>query len=352
VARTTPWLILFAAALFLAACSGGGDDSSASESTATDTVQAAEPASTVEPIRVALVTDTNGRNDGGVNELAVEGLEAAIAQLGVAGRVVEPKTEADYVPELKRMGAESMDLVISVGPALAHAAHKAADAYPDTSFATIDATFGGAGCTATDSCELPNLLGVAFREEEAGYLAGYLAGLVTRTGTVSGIAMKRDARSERYLAGFERGALSADSSSTLVLRATATSTKSCNSLALEQIKSGSDIVFEAASDCDARALQAAADEGARAIAADVDRKGLGATVMATAAKNFHVAVFKTIDALRGGAFEGGGTVTLGLKEEGVGLSSVRASQKVLQALELRRRSIVRGEIQIPTRLPD
>jgi basic membrane protein A and related proteins len=84
----------------------------------------------------------------------------------------------------------------------------------------------------------------------------------------------------------------------------------------------------------------------------VDRRNLGTHIVATAAKNVHVAVFKTIDAVRGGSFEGGGTVVLGLKEEGVGLSSVQASRKVLEALELRRRSIVRGEIELPTALPD
>jgi basic membrane protein A and related proteins len=348
VTRRAPWLLLLAAALVLAGCSGGGDDSTAP----VDTVEVEEPSPPVKPLQIALVTDASGRNDGGVNALAAEGLEAAIEQFGVAGRVVEPKAEADYFADLKSLAGEDLDLIISVGPGLARATHRAADEFPDASFATIDATFGGASCAATDSCELPNLLGVVFREEEAGYLAGYLAGLETKTGTVSGIAMKGDPASERYLAGFERGALHANSSSVLVLRATAPNKKSCRALALEQVETGADIVFEAASACEARALEAATDEGVRAIAADVDRRDLGAHIVATAAKNVHVAVFKTIDAVRGGSFEGGGTVVLGLKEEGVGLSSVQASRKVLEALELRRRSIVRGEIEIPTELSD
>ena len=348
MARLAPWLLLLAAALVLAGCSGGDDDDATAP---TDTVEVEEPAPPVEPLQIALVTDTSGRNDGGVNELAAEGLEAAIEQFGVAGRVVEPKAEADYLADLKSLAGEGVDLIISVGPALARATHRAADEFPDTSFATIDATFGGAGCGATDSCELPNLLGVVFREEEAGYLAGYLAGLESKAGTVSGIAMKGDPASERYLAGFERGALHANSNSVLVLRATAPNKASCRALALEQVETGADIVFEASSACEARALGAAADEGVRAIAADVDRRDLGSHIVATAVKNVHVAVFKTIDAVRGGAFEGGGTVVLGLAEEGVGVSSVQAGQKVLEALELRRRSIVRGEIEIPTELP-
>ena len=66
--------------------------------------------------------------------------------------------------------------------------HQAAEAYPDSSFMIIDYAY-------EEKDALPNLLGVVFKEQEAGYLVGYMAGLMTKSGTVSTVGARPSRRS-------------------------------------------------------------------------------------------------------------------------------------------------------------
>src|SRR3712207_1788355 len=96
------WLALvLALALPLGAgCGGGGDETDESAPTlarAAQTVQGARPGAA---IRVGLVTDVGGLDDRSFNFLAREGLERAEEELGVEGRVVVSRSDADYVPNL------------------------------------------------------------------------------------------------------------------------------------------------------------------------------------------------------------------------------------------------------------
>src|ERR687892_506215 len=152
--RKLPWLLVLLVTLLLAAvaagCGGDDDEDGAGEG---DTGAAQETTTAEEPIRVGLVTDIGGLNDRGFNSLAEEGF----------------------------------DLIVSVGFLMGEATHQAAEEFPDTSFAIIDFAYGGEGCEETNSCELPNLQGLVFKEQETGSLAGYMAGLVTESNTVSSV---------------------------------------------------------------------------------------------------------------------------------------------------------------------
>ncbi|MGZ4481995.1 MAG: BMP family lipoprotein, partial [Gaiellales bacterium] len=71
--------------------------------------------STAPKIKVGLVTDIGGLNDRSFNFLANKGLQDAQSQLGIQGRVLESKSNADYIPNLQQLAAQHYDLVISVG---------------------------------------------------------------------------------------------------------------------------------------------------------------------------------------------------------------------------------------------
>jgi basic membrane protein A len=338
-ARLVP--LALGVALALATGCGGEDDAATTD---TATVEE-EPA--VEPVRIGLVTDVRGRG-GGLATLAVKGLEDAVAQLGVEGRVLEPESRSEYLASLRALADEEFELVVAVGPALARASHRTAEEFPATSFAVVDVAYGGIGCERKDRCNLPNLVGLVFAEQEAGYLAGTLAGLVTKSGTVSSVA-GGEPSSQRYVAGYERGARAANAEVT-ILRGTAPQLPeeaACAAVVLEQVERGSDVVLAAAPACGVAVLEAAAAAEALAIGTEVDRSDLGRQVLASAVKNVDVAVFKTIDAVQGGNFEGGRTHVFGVEEDGVGLLAPAADQDALQALERQRRRLAAGEIAIP-----
>ena len=64
-------------------------------------------------IKVGLVTDIGGLNDRSFNAFANKGLEDAKSSLGVEGRVLISKSNADYVPNLTTLAQQKYDLVIA-----------------------------------------------------------------------------------------------------------------------------------------------------------------------------------------------------------------------------------------------
>ena len=126
------------------------------------------------PIKVGLVTDIGGLNDRSFNQLANDGLERAKSELGVEGKVLTSKSNADYVPNLSTLAQQKYDLVVGVGFLMSDAMNTVATKFPDTNFAIID--FPQAGLKGKPA----NVRGLLFKENEAGYLAGYLSGLVVK----------------------------------------------------------------------------------------------------------------------------------------------------------------------------
>ncbi|MGH3105065.1 MAG: BMP family lipoprotein [Gaiellaceae bacterium] len=346
------WLTAVFAVLALATVAagcGGDDDEEAGADTTAPAATEAAPAE--EPIQVGLVTDIGGLNDRGFNSLANQGLERAKEELGVEGRVLESKSDADYIPNLSQLAEEGFDLVVSVGFLMGEATHKAAQEFPETNFAIIDFGYGGPDCKKTDSCELPNLQGLVFKEQEVGYLVGYLAGLKTESGTVSSVGGQKIPPVDRFIAGFAAGAKAANPqvktlngySQDFVDQA------KCKEVALDQIAKGSDIVFQVAGGCGLGALDAAKEKSVLGIGVDADQGFLGDHVLTSALKRVDEAVFQTIEKAASDAFEGGGVTVFGVAEEGVGPGEYNAdvTDDDKAKLDEVTQQIVDGSITIP-----
>ena len=357
VTRKLPWLLVLLVTLLLAlvaaGCGGDDDDDDAGGG---DTSAATDEATTeeAEPIRVGLVTDIGGLNDRGFNSLANEGLERAASELGAEIRVLESKSDADYIPNLSTLAEEGFDLVISVGFLMGEATHTAAEEFPETSFAIIDNAYGGEGCEETNTCELPNLQGLLFKEQETGYLAGYLAGLVTESNTISSVGGIKIPPVDRFIAGYQAGAMASNPDITTLNAYSEdfVDQAKCKEVALDQIAEGSDVVFQVAGGCGLGALDAAQQEGVWGIGVDADQAFLGEHVLTSALKRVDEAVFQTISAVADGSFTGGGVTLFGLAEDGVGLGefSPNAPQEAIDEALAQVDGIVSGEIEVPDAL--
>jgi basic membrane protein A len=314
------WLLL--ALLALPAC-GGGDNASTSGTTTAGTVGTTTEASAGPSIRVGLVTDIGGLDDRSFNFLANKGLERAESDLGVEGRVVISRANADYVPNLSSLAKANYDLVIAVGFLMADAVATVAQQFPDTNFAIID--FSQADLKSKPE----NVRGLLFKEQEAGYLAGYLAGLVTKQeagsqqviGSVGGLKIPPV---DRYIAGYQAGAEKASPGITTLNSYSQdfVDQAKCKEAALDQIARGAHVIFQVAGQCGLGALSAAKEKNARGIGVDADQSYLGEFILTSALKKVDVAVYQTAQTVQDGTFSGGENTVFDVASGAVGLGKI------------------------------
>jgi basic membrane protein A len=334
-------LAAFVLVLGVVAAGCGDDDDSGSSGTGTSTSQNEEKPA----IKVGLVTDIGGLNDRSFNQLANEGLERAKSELGVEGRVLTSKSDADYVPNLSTLAQQKYDLVIGVGFLMSDAMNTVATKFPDTNFAIID--FSQAALKAKPA----NVRGLLFKENEAGYLVGYLAALYTKDKggdqVISSVGGQKIPPVDSYIAGYQAAAKTANPdiktlngySQDFVDQA------KCKEIALNQIAEGSQVVFQVAGQCGLGALDAAKEKGVLGIGVDADQGYLGDHILTSAQKKVDVAVFDTAKAAQDGSFKGGEDQIFDLKSDGVGLGKMNADgQKYADQIEEIKQQIISGEI--------
>jgi basic membrane protein A and related proteins len=304
--------LIAALALGIAAC--GDDDDGGSTTGGGGDSQA-------KSIKAGVVTDIGGLNDRSFNFLANKGLEDAESKLGIQGRVLISKSNGDYVPNLTTLAQQKYDLSVSVGFLMGEATATVAGKFPSNNFAIID--FSASALKGKPT----NVEGLLFKEQEAGYLAGYLAGLWAKdnnAATVSTVGGQKIPPVDHYIAGFQAGAKAANPgiktlnaySQDFVDQA------KCKEIALDQIAQGSKVVFQVAGQCGLGALDAAKEKGVQGIGVDADQAYLGDHILTSALKKVDVAVFDAIKRDQAGQFKGGTDVIATVKNDGVGLGKI------------------------------
>lgn len=121
-------------------------------------------------LKVGLVTEPAGIENTYIHG-AYLGLERAVRELGIRGRVLTPTPKEGYVPSLSLLARQKYDLVIGFGYFAGAAIDRVANGFSETRFAIIDAAHDDLAHRPT------KVVGLVFREEQAGYLAGHLAAL-------------------------------------------------------------------------------------------------------------------------------------------------------------------------------
>src|SRR5581483_11486970 len=280
-------------------------------------------------LKIGMVTDAGGLNDHGFNHLAYQGLTEAQKELGITFWVAESRSPSDYIPNLASFARQGYDLVVGVGYTEIGAMGAVAKRFPKTRFAIVDVADG-------DLAGKPkNVLGLLFREEQVGYLAGYLAGLEAKRApgkkdVVSSVAGQKQPPVDRFIAGYQAGARKADPGITVVNAYSQdfNDPSKCKPIALNQIAAGSQVVFQVAAGCGLGALDAAKQQHVWGIGVDADQSFLGPHILTSATKRVDRAVFLAIKRVKDGTFRGGDAV-FGLDQDGVGLG--RISPKVPKA---------------------
>jgi basic membrane protein A and related proteins len=323
--------------------------------TTTATAKTAKPAA---GLKVGLVTDIAGLGDKSFNYLAGQGLKQAEKKYGIQGDVTVSKSNNDYVPNITKYALKGYDLVIAVGFLEEQAVGQVAKKFPKVKFAIVDDS------TSVKALKgLTNVEGLLYKEWEAGYLVGYLAGLWEKAGgnglnsqqvisSVGGIAIPPV---DHYIAGFQYGARAANPGIKLLngYSGDFVAQDKCQGLAQQQIAQGSDIIFQVAGQCGLGAVNAARDKGYWGIGVDANQAlQIGSKqLLASATKGVDVSVVDVVGQLVNHKFRGGKDLMLGINEKGAGIQGINSA--VPAAMKAKLNAVIAkmkaGKVTIPTK---
>jgi len=299
------------------------------------------------PIRAAVVTDAAGIDDKSFNASAWEGLKRAEAELGAEKKYLESREQSDYATNLSRLAEQGNDLVFAVGYLMEDALAEVAPKHPNTKFAIIDGS----------APDLPNCVSLKFREEEGCFLAGYLAGRMSKTGAIGFVGGMEGALITKFEVGYKAGALTANPGIRVLSKYVGnwTDVAKGKELALAEFADGADIIFHAAGKGGLGALDAAAEKGAGyyGIGVDADQDHIHpGRILTSMMKRVDNAVYDAVRALKEGQWRSG-TLILGLKEGGIDLSPMKYTKQdvppdALDKLAEIKQQIIDGKIKVPT----
>jgi basic membrane protein A and related proteins len=293
-----------------------------------------------------MVTDVGGLGDKSFNDSAYRGLQRAQSQLGALVSVLQSRSVSDYEPNLSALAQRGDALVFAIGFLMHDSLNDVAPRFPQTHFAIIDSVV-----------DQPNVTSVTFREEESSFLAGVLAGLVTKTNTVAFLGGIQSPLIEKFEAGFTAGVRSANPKAQVLVKYTGSfddvaAGKEYASVLYDQ---GADIIYAAAGKCGLGAIDEVKNRpaGFYVIGVDSDQDALApGKVLTSALKHVDNAVYALAVAASKGRIPTG-HVVLGLKEGGVGLTTMRYTRSVVPARALvilarYQHAIITGELSVPS----
>ena len=263
---------------------------------------------------VGLVTDTGKINDKSFNQSAWEGVQQVEKELGALVQYIETADAKDYAKNISTFADENYDVIVTVGFNLRDETRAAAEAYPNVKFIGIDQDqFEGA---------MENVAGLVFPEDQAGFLVGALAAMMSTTNKI-GAVCSTDAVPPvwRLGEGYKAGAAYADE-----LNGTTTEVFVVyhNDVSFDQtfvdpewgagtaqamIEAGADTVFGCGGITGNGAIIAAAQEGAYAIGVDTDQywtlPEAAPMMLSSAIKLISPGVFELIKLAKEGTFPSG-----------------------------------------------
>lgn len=291
-------------------------------------------------LRVGMVTDTGGVNDGSFNQLSWEGLRKAGTDMDIEVGYLESATDADYMPNIEAFCDEGYDLVIATGYALEDAIREAAETYPDTRFAILETTI-----------DEPNVTGLMFEHEQASYLVGYVAGMMTQTDTIGIIVGMNTETLNLFGYGYIAGALAANPDITVLQQNVNSFSDAATGKAMAntEITNGADIIFAAAGASGLGAIEACQEAGIYAIGVDSDQSSIAPeTIITSAMKRVDTAVYDTVEQLVQGNLTGG-VETYDLNAAGVDIAPTQdlLPDDVIAAVDEIKQQITSGEIVVP-----
>ena len=131
-----------------------------------------------EVLCIGLVTDVGSIKDKSFNQSTWEGVKLAESNFGAHTSYIETKDAKDYMTNIELFADKKYDIIVTVGFGLGETTISAARKYPQIKFIGVDQFQPKA---------VPNVAGLIFHEDRAGFMAGALAAMLNKSGTIAAV---------------------------------------------------------------------------------------------------------------------------------------------------------------------
>src|SRR3989475_7870052 len=217
-------------------------------------------------LKIGMVTDIGQLEDKSFNEFSWKGVQDGASAVGGSAKNIVTKDIADYKQNIQSFVDQKFDVIVTVGFLIGTETLAAAKANPSVQFFGVDQFIPD---------PVPaNYQGLLFNEAQAGYLAGIVAGTITKSGKIGAVGGRSDVPPVvNYIKGYENGAKSVKSTVTVSINYVEdfNAPDKGEASAKTMIGQGVDVLFQVAGLTGAGVLRAACNAKVYGIGVDVDQ---------------------------------------------------------------------------------
>jgi basic membrane protein A and related proteins len=317
--------------------------------------------------KVGMVTDSGTIDDKSFNQGTWEGIAKYEKDKGtIEKKYLQPSGEqkTDYMNAINDLADSGYKIIVTPGFKFETAINESSEKHKDASFILID---GQPNNGDGKFVKHDNVVSVFFNEHEAGFLAGVASALSTKSGKLGFIGGMEIPPVQKFGWGFKAGVSYANKTFgtkadvvDYIYQGTFNDVAAGKNLAAGMYNKGADIIFHAAGGVGVGVFNEAKERAEKGqnvfvVGVDVDQYETGkissgkSVTLTSAVKGIDVAAFNYIDAKLNNKFPGGQVITLGLKDNGVGIpaKNPNLSDDIVKKVEQAKKDVVDGKVTVP-----
>ena len=316
-------LLILVMVFTFAACGNGGDQGDGGNAEVSFDDISDNYESEDGTYQIAMVTDVGQLKDGSFNQFTWNGVKKYAYDNNKSYKYYQPAndanaTDADRIKAMTDACDAGAEVLVTPGFLQETALKEVAPKYPDVQFVFIDGWDMG----------MPNLVGVSYQEEQAGYFAGYATVMdgYTKLG-FSGGGGGNNPPCIRYGYGFAQGAndAAAAKGETVEMRyswehgSSFSASPDLQAMLSGWYNAGTEVIFVCGGTMTNSGIAAAEAAEKKLVGVDVDQSGLSDCIITSAMKGLAESVIETLTKYYVGGEVFGGSMKLGAADNAVGI---------------------------------
>jgi basic membrane protein A and related proteins len=293
--------------------------------------------------KVALLTP-GPISDAGWNAAAYDGLELVRKDLSAQTAMVQTQSPADFEDAMRDFAARGFTIVFAHGFEYTDTALKVGKLFPHTWF-----------IVTSGSGSAPNVASISFKIEQAAYVEGVIAGVMSKSGVVGAIGGIELPAVKLTFEGFKLGFLSVRPAGRVLVSYTGSfdDVGAAKEAALAQISQGADFMFHNADAAGLGVFQAAAQSHIYAFGANRNQNDVAPdTVLASAVTHIAKAFLRVATEIKAHRFKPG-MIEYGMKDDMVEVVynprlKAKIPPEALAKADAAERGIIAGQTTLPS----